>query len=59
MKLSRDKYIDKVLGCLLGKIVGGALGGSLEELYGREEMYDVWWYPRIDEKAFMNDDFEI
>lgn len=59
LKISREVYWDKVYGCWLGKNAGGTLGGPLEDLYGREEMFDVWWYPRLVEGGIPNDDLEI
>ena len=59
LRISRDVYWDKVYGCWLGKNAGGTLGGPLEGLYGREEMFDVWWYPKVVEGGIPNDDLEI
>ena len=59
LKIGRDLYWDKVYGCWLGKNAGGTLGGPLEDLYGREEMFDVWWYPKLVEGGIPNDDLEI
>ncbi len=50
---------DKVKGCWLGKNCGGTLGGPLEEGYGREEPFDVWWYPELKEGGAPNDDLEM
>ncbi|MEM3816047.1 MAG: ADP-ribosylglycohydrolase family protein, partial [Candidatus Bathyarchaeia archaeon] len=38
---------------------GGTLGGPLEALYGRDEMFNVWWYPKLVEGGIPNDDLEI
>jgi ADP-ribosylglycohydrolase len=59
LRISWDTYWDKVYGCWLGKNAGGTLGSPLEGLYGRDEMFDVWWYPRIVEGGIPNDDLEI
>jgi len=59
LKISWRTYRDKVYGCWLGKNAGGTLGGPLESLYGREEMFDVWWYPKLVEGGIPNDDLEI
>jgi len=59
VKISRETYWDKVYGCWLGKNAGGTLGGPLESIYGREEMFDVWWYPKVVEGGIPNDDLEI
>jgi ADP-ribosylglycohydrolase len=59
VKISKDTYYDKVCGCLLGKNAGGTLGGPLERIFGEEEMFDVWWYPKLAEGGIPNDDLEI
>jgi ADP-ribosylglycohydrolase len=59
VKISRETYWDKVYGCWLGKNAGGTLGGPLESIYGRDEMFDVWWYPKVVEGGIPNDDLEI
>ncbi|MEM2028543.1 MAG: ADP-ribosylglycohydrolase family protein [Candidatus Bathyarchaeia archaeon] len=59
LRISRKTYWDKVYGCWLGKNAGGTVGGPLEALYGREEMFDVWWYPKLVEGGVPNDDLEI
>ncbi|MBS7606415.1 MAG: ADP-ribosylglycohydrolase family protein [Candidatus Bathyarchaeia archaeon] len=59
LKISRETYWDKVYGCWLGKNAGGTLGGPLEGPYGQEEMFNVWWYPKIAEGGIPNDDLEI
>ncbi|MEM2504965.1 MAG: ADP-ribosylglycohydrolase family protein [Candidatus Bathyarchaeia archaeon] len=59
LKISWYTYMDKVYGCWLGKNAGGTLGGPLEDIYGRDEMFNVWWYPRIVEGGIPNDDLEI
>ncbi len=59
ISISRKTYWDKVSGCWLGKNAGGTFGGPLEDIYGREEMFDVWWYPKIVEGGIPNDDLEI
>ncbi len=52
-------YQDKVLGCWHGKNIGGTLGGPLEEKFGREELFDVSWYPELPEGGIPNDDLEL
>ncbi|MBS7648153.1 ADP-ribosylglycohydrolase family protein [Candidatus Bathyarchaeota archaeon] len=59
LRISWGTYWDKVYGCWLGKNAGGTVGGPLEALYGREEMFDVWWYPKLVEGGIPNDDLEI
>ncbi|MGQ9629536.1 MAG: ADP-ribosylglycohydrolase family protein [bacterium] len=57
--LSESDYRDKVYGCWLGKNCGGTLGTPLESGYGKEELFDVWWYPKLQEGGMPNDDLEI
>lgn len=52
-------FRDKVMGCWLGKNAGGTLGEPLEEKFGREEMFDISWYPELPEGGIPNDDLEI
>jgi len=59
MYLNPQTYHDKVYGCWMGKNCGGTLGAPLEDYFGRDEMFDVWWYPRIEEGGIPNDDLEI
>ncbi|MEM1583048.1 MAG: ADP-ribosylglycohydrolase family protein, partial [Candidatus Bathyarchaeia archaeon] len=59
LRISWKTYWDKVYGCWLGKNAGGTLGGPLEALYGRDEMFNVWWYPKLVEGGIPNDDLEI
>jgi len=59
VKISIEKYRDKVYGCWIGKNAGGTLGGPLERLFGQEEMFDIWWYPKLVEGGIPNDDLEI
>ena len=59
VRLSRETYRDKLLGCWMGKNAGGTLGGPLESIFGQEEMFDVWWYPRLVKGGIPNDDLEI
>ena len=59
VRLSRETYHDKLLGCWMGKNAGGTLGGPLESIFGQEEMFDVWWYPRLVKGGIPNDDLEI
>jgi len=57
--LSEEDYLDKVYGCWLGKNCGGTLGTPLENAYGKEELFDVWWYPKLQEGGIPNDDLEM
>ncbi|NLX69834.1 MAG: ADP-ribosylglycohydrolase family protein [Clostridiales bacterium] len=59
VRLSWNDYYDKVYACWLGKNCGGTLGTPLERIYGSEEMFDVWWYPQLQEGGMPNDDLEI
>jgi len=59
VKLSLETYRDKVYGCWIGKNAGGTVGGPLERIWGQEEMFDVWWYPKLVEGGIPNDDLEI
>ncbi len=54
-----NEYYDKVYGCWLGKNAGGTLGAPLEAPFGKEELFDVRWYTRIEEGGIPNDDLEI
>jgi ADP-ribosylglycohydrolase len=57
--LSKEEYYNKVYGCWLGKNAGGTLGTPLESGWGKEEMFDVWWYPKLQEGGLPNDDLEL
>ncbi|HHV80829.1 TPA: ADP-ribosylglycohydrolase family protein, partial [bacterium] len=57
--LNEKEYYDKVYGCWLGKNAGGTLGTPLESGWGKEEMFDVWWYPKLQEGGLPNDDLEL
>jgi len=59
VKLSMETYRDKVYGCWIGKNAGGTVGGPLERIWGQDEMFDVWWYPKLAEGGIPNDDLEI
>jgi len=59
MILNEGKYYNKVYGCWLGKNCGGTLGAPLESGWGKEEMFDVWWYPELREGGIPNDDLEL
>ena len=57
--LSKKDYYNKVYGCWLGKNCGGTLGAPLESIWGKEEMFDAWWYPELKEGGIPNDDLEL
>lgn len=58
--LSKEAYRDKVMGCWLGKNAGGTLGAPLEGKFGKEEMFDVWWYLDLPQEGGVpNDDLEL
>lgn len=57
--LNEKVYWDKVYGCWLGKNAGGTLGQPLEDRFGKDEMFNVSWYPRLTEGGEPNDDLEI
>lgn len=59
IRLDSAVYCDKVLGCWHGKNIGGTLGGPLEEKFGRDELFDVSWYPELPEGGIPNDDLEL
>ncbi|ACQ78577.1 ADP-ribosylation/Crystallin J1 [Beutenbergia cavernae DSM 12333] len=54
-----ETFRDKVLGCWIGKNCGGTLGTPLEEGWGRDEPFDVWWYPELQSGGLPNDDLEM
>ena len=57
--LNSPSFREKVYGCWLGKNCGGTLGAPLEEAWGRPELFDVWWYPQLQEGGIPNDDLEM
>ena len=57
--LAGDTFRDKVMGCWLGKNSGGTLGTPVEQAWGSEEMYDIWWYPELQSGGLPNDDLEM
>lgn len=57
--LDGTDYRDRVFGCWQGKNAGGTLGTPLEEAWGQDEPFDVWWYPELQEGGLPNDDFEM
>lgn len=59
LRLDPAVYRDKVLGCWHGKNIGGTLGGPLEEKFGRDELFNVDWYPDLPEGGIPNDDIEL
>lgn len=59
IRIGESVYRDKVLGCWLGKNAGGTLGGPIEFKFGREELFDVDWYPDLPEGGIPNDDLEM
>lgn len=50
---------NKIMGCWLGKNAGGTLGEPLEEKFGRDEMFNIDWYPELPEGGIPNDDLEL
>lgn len=59
IRIDPETYRDKVLGCWHGKNIGGTLGGPLEEKFGRDELFNVDWYPELPEGGIPNDDLEL
>lgn len=59
IRIDAAVYRDKVLGCWHGKNIGGTLGGPLEEKFGRDELFNVSWYPELPEGGIPNDDLEL
>lgn len=59
IRLDTNIYRDKTLGCWLGKNAGGTLGGPLEGTFGKDEMFNVSWYPALPEGGVPNDDLEL
>jgi ADP-ribosylglycohydrolase len=57
--LESAAFRDKVYGCWMGKNCGGTLGAPLEEVWGKQELFDVWWYPQLQEGGIPNDDLEM
>lgn len=57
--LTSDTFRDKLRGCWVGKNAGGTLGTPIEEAWGREEPFDLWWYPELREGGLPNDDLEM
>lgn len=59
LDLAGPVFRDKLRGCWVGKNAGGTLGTPIEEAWGREEPFDVWWYPELREGGLPNDDLEM
>lgn len=57
--LTGPVFRDKLRGCWVGKNAGGTLGGPIEEGWGKEEPFDIWWYPELREGGLPNDDLEM
>ncbi|MGN6446342.1 ADP-ribosylglycohydrolase family protein [Amnibacterium sp.] len=57
--LTGATFRDKLRGCWVGKNAGGTLGTPVEEAWGREEPFDIWWYPELREGGLPNDDLEM
>jgi hypothetical protein len=57
--LNGAAYRDKLRGCWVGKNAGGTLGTPIEEAWGRDEPFDIWWYPELREGGLPNDDLEM
>ena len=56
MKLSYDKYLDKVKACYIGKNIGGTLGGPYEWTH---DMLDVKGYITPPGQPLPNDDLDL
>ncbi len=59
LDLRGTTFNDKLLGCWVGKNAGGTLGAPLEEGWGKDEPFDITWYPKLDEGGIPNDDLEM
>ena len=59
LDLAGATFRDKVMGCWLGKNAGGTLGTPVEQAWGTEEMFDIWWYPELQSGGLPNDDLEM
>ncbi len=59
VRINREIFRDKVMGCWLGKNAGGTLGEPLEGKFGQKEMFHVDWYPSLPEGGIPNDDLEL
>ncbi|MGG7510235.1 ADP-ribosylglycohydrolase family protein [Plantibacter sp. YIM 135249] len=59
LDLRGSTYTDKLLGCWMGKNAGGTLGAPLEEGWGRDEPFDIDWYPKLETGGIPNDDLEM
>ena len=57
--LTSATFRDKLRGCWVGKNAGGTLGTPIEEAWGRDEPFDIWWYPELREGGLPNDDLEM
>ena len=57
VKLNRETYLDKVLGCWAGKNIGGTLGAPME---GRREIFHCDFYTTpMDGEPAPNDDLDL
>jgi ADP-ribosylglycohydrolase len=59
LDLTGARFLDKIRGCWVGKNCGGTLGTPIEEAWGREEPFDIWWYPELRDGGLPNDDLEM
>jgi len=59
ISLKEETYKDKVLGCWFGKNAGGTLGGPVEQAFGQDAPFDLWWYPKLEPGGLPNDDLEL
>ncbi len=59
LDLRGSTFNDKLLGCWVGKNAGGTLGAPLEEGWGRDEPFDIAWYPKLEAGGIPNDDLEM
>ena len=57
MKLNRERYLDKVLGCWAGKNIGGTLGAPME---GKRDVFHCDFYTQsLDGEPAPNDDLDL
>lgn len=59
LKISKEDYFDKVMGCWIGKNAGGTLGTPVEKMWGEKEPFALDYYLEIHEGGMPNDDLEL